>query len=493
MMTTVTQVYEAVIGLEVHAELATRSKMFCGCPVVDSTVAQPNIAVCPVCAGMPGVLPVANRRAVELGLRVALALECSVLPVSIFARKNYFYPDMPKGYQISQYDQPLAVNGRLAIQTSQGERIIRIRRVHLEEDAGKLTHVSKDGQSYSLVDLNRAGVPLLEIVTEPDMHSAEEARAYAMALRSLLRYLGVNSGDMQKGVMRVEPNISIRPVGATTLGNRTEIKNLNSFRALERSALYEIERQSGVLQRGEKVVQETRGWDEGRGATYPQRSKEEADDYRYFPEPDLPPLLVDPDWLEQVRLSLPELPAARFERFQRQYGLSAYDAGVLTADPAAAEYFERVARVAPKAGPKAAANWITGDLYGLLNAAGQEIDAAPVPSEALAELIGMVAAGEINQNTAKTVLSEMFAGGGVKTAGQIVAERGLRQVSDSEQIAGWVAQILDANPAELTSYYAGKETVAKWLFGQVMRLARGQANPQVIQQELDRQLAERRS
>jgi aspartyl-tRNA(Asn)/glutamyl-tRNA(Gln) amidotransferase subunit B len=298
---------------------------------------------------------------------------------------------------------------------------------------------------------------------------------------------------MQKGVMRVEPNISIRPVGATTLGNRTEIKNLNSFRALERSALYEIERQSGVLQRGEKVVQETRGWDEGRGATYPQRSKEEADDYRYFPEPDLPPLLVDPDWLEQVRLSLPELPAARFERFQRQYGLSAYDAGVLTADPAAAEYFERVARVAPKAGPKAAANWITGDLYGLLNAAGQEIDAAPVPSEALAELIGMVAAGEINQNTAKTVLSEMFAGGGVKTAGQIVAERGLRQVSDSEQIAGWVAQILDANPAELTSYYAGKETVAKWLFGQVMRLARGQANPQVIQQELDRQLAERRS
>jgi aspartyl-tRNA(Asn)/glutamyl-tRNA(Gln) amidotransferase subunit B len=430
---------------------------------------------------------------VELGLRVALALECSVLPVSIFARKNYFYPDMPKGYQISQYDQPLAVNGRLAIQTSQGERIIRIRRVHLEEDAGKLTHVSKDGQSYSLVDLNRAGVPLLEIVTEPDMHSAEEARAYAMALRSLLRYLGVNSGDMQKGVMRVEPNISIRPVGATTLGNRTEIKNLNSFRALERSALYEIERQSGVLQRGEKVVQETRGWDEGRGATYPQRSKEEADDYRYFPEPDLPPLLVDPDWLEQVRLSLPELPAARFERFQRQYGLSAYDAGVLTADPAAAAYFERVARVAPKAGPKAAANWITGDLYGLLNAAGQEIDAAPVPSEALAELIGMVAAGEINQNTAKTVLSEMFAGGGVKTAGQIVAERGLRQVSDSEQIAGWVAQILDANPAELTSYYAGKETVAKWLFGQVMRLARGQANPQVIQQELDRQLAERRS
>ncbi len=301
--------FEPVIGLEVHAELKTHSKMFCSCRVVDSTEAEPNTAVCPVCAGMPGTLPVVNRKAVVFGLRVALALECEVNLTSVFARKNYFYPDLPKGYQISQYEIPLARNGRLVILTSQGEKVIRVRRVHLEEDTGKLTHVSQDGQNYSLVDLNRAGVPLLEIVSEPDLHSAEEVRAYAVALRSLLMYLGVNSGDMQKGVLRIEPNISVRPVGSSQFGTRTEIKNLNSFRALERSVSFEIQRQSELIRRGECVLQETRGWDESQNVTFTQRVKEGEEDYRYFPEPDLPPLVVEQAMLDDVRVHLPELPA----------------------------------------------------------------------------------------------------------------------------------------------------------------------------------------
>ncbi len=484
--------YEAVIGLEVHAELATQSKMFCACPVVDSTQAQPNTAVCPVCAGMPGTLPVVNRQAVELGLRVALALECEIAETSIFARKNYFYPDLPKGYQISQYEQPLARNGRLVIQTSQGERTIRIRRVHLEEDTGKLTHVdaAAHGDAHSLLDLNRAGVPLLEIVTEPDVHSAEEARAYGMALRSLLRYLGVNSGDMQKGVMRVEPNISVRPAGSETLGTRSEIKNLNSFRALERSTAYEIERQSGVLRQGGKVVQETRGWDEGRGVTVVQRTKEEAEDYRYFPEPDLPPLVVTGAWLEGVRAGLPELPAAKLQRFQSQYGLSAYDAGVLIMEPAVARYYETVVQAGSEVTPKLAANWITGDLFGLLNQAGLSLEQAPIPAEALAGLLKLVGQGQINQSTGKAVLAEMFSSG--RSAGEIVAERGLGQISDNAAIAGMVREVLEANPGPVADYLAGKETLAKWLFGQVMRAAQGRANPQVIQAELDRQLGERR-
>ncbi len=482
--------YEAVIGLEVHAELATRSKMFCASPVVDSTTAEPNTAVCPVCAGMPGTLPVINRQAVELGLRVALALECEIPEVSIFARKNYFYPDLPKGYQISQYEQPLAVNGRLTIQTSQGERVIRIRRVHLEEDTGKLTHTTgPDGRPCSLLDLNRAGVPLLEIVTEPDVHNAEEARAYGMALRSLLRYLGVNSGDMQKGVMRVEPNISIRPVGSDTLGTRTEIKNLNSFRALERSAAYEIERQADVLRRGGKVMQETRGWDETRGVTVVQRSKEEAEDYRYFPEPDLPPLVVERAWLEAVRAGLPELPAAKLARFQSQYGLSAYDAGVLTMEPAVADYYEAALRAAPDVTPKSLSNWISGDLFALLNQAGVGLDESKVGPQALAQLVQMVAQGQINQNTGKTVLAEMFASG--QSAESIVAGRGLGQLSDAAAIAALVQKVLDDNPGPLAEYRAGKESLAKWLFGQVMRAAQGRANPQVIQKELERQLSQR--
>lgn len=480
--------YEPVIGLEVHAELETRSKMFCSCPVVDTTQAQPNSAVCPVCAGMPGVLPVVNQRAVEYALRVALALECEVAPISIFARKNYFYPDLPKGYQISQYEQPLARHGRLNILTAQGESVVRIRRVHLEEDTAKLTHVTRNGEAYSLVDLNRAGVPLLEIVSEPDLHSAEEVRAYAMVLRSLLRYLGVNSGDMQKGVMRIEPNVSVRPVGSTALGTRTEIKNLNSFRALERGVAYEIQRQTELLRQGKKVRQETVGWDDAREVTFIQRVKEGEDDYRYFPEPDLPPLVVEPAWMEQIHSALPELPAAKFHRFREQYGLNDYDAGVLVAEQAVADYFEQVVKDTPGISPKVVTNWVSGELFGLLNQSGISIDSSKVPPVELAKLVQMVTGGKINSTTAKAVLVEMFATGVSVEA--VVSQGGLRQISDTDSIAPLVSQVLAENPEQVTAYLEGKETLLRWLIGQVMRAARGQANPQVVQKELERQLAE---
>jgi aspartyl-tRNA(Asn)/glutamyl-tRNA(Gln) amidotransferase subunit B len=475
--------YEPVIGLEVHAELRTQSKMFCGCPVVDSVSAPPNTAVCPVCTGMPGSLPVANRMAVEYGLRVALALKCTVNPVSIFARKNYFYPDLPKGYQISQYEEPLAVDGKLAIRTSAGERAIHVRRVHLEEDTGKLTHIT----GGSLIDLNRAGVPLLEIVSEPDMRSVEEVRAYAESLREILRYLEVNSGDMEKGVIRFEANISVRLKGTDELNTRVEIKNLNSFRALERATAFEIARQSRVLAGGGTVEQETLGWDDATETTYSQRSKEDAHDYRYFPEPDLPPLVVDEPWLDRVRAGLPELPDAKRQRFIEQYGLTEYDASVLTSEKAIAEYFDEVVkRKTESVSPKAIANWMTGDLFSLMNQAGVTIADLKVRPEALAELVGLIAAGEINQSTGKAVLSEMFRSG--KSAGEIIEVRGLKQVSDESLLAGLVQQVLDENPEQVASYKAGKETVANWLFGQVMRKAAGRANPQVVRSELERQL-----
>ena len=487
--------FEAIIGLEVHAELETKSKMFCSCPVVDSTAAEPNSAVCPVCTGMPGVLPVVNIRAVEYALRVALALECEIAPISIFARKNYFYPDLPKGYQISQYEQPLARYGYLTILTSTDERLIRIRRVHLEEDTGKLTHISEDEEPYSLVDLNRSGVPLLEIVTEPDLHTVEEVRSYATGLRSILRYLGVNSGDMQKGVMRIEPNISVRPAGSKEMGTRVEIKNLNSFRALERSVEYEIKRQSEQLRLDQPVIQETVGWDEGQGVTFTQRVKETEDDYRYFAEPDLPPLVVESDWIEQIRAGLPELPAEKFHRFCQQYQINEYDAGVLVAERAVADYFEAAVKAADadlesEVSPKLVSNWLTGEFFGLLNQSGLSIEQARITPEALASLIQMVAKSSINQNTAKNVLREMFDSG--KSANEIVAEENLQQISDSNRIAEIVKQVLAENPSQVGEYLDGKDTIAKWLFGQVMRAAKGQANPTVVKAELDQQLAELR-
>ena len=475
---------EPVIGLEVHAELNTRSKMFCACPVVDATTAEPNTAVCPVCAAMPGALPVVNKEAVAQGIKVALALGCTINQVSIFARKNYFYPDLPKGYQISQYELPLAEHGTLTIRTAEGERQIRVRRAHLEEDTGKLTHVhTDDGETYSLVDLNRAGVPLLEIVSEPDMRSVEEAKAYAMALRQLLRYLGVNSGDMEKGVIRFEANVSVRWKGTDDLNTRTEIKNLNSFRALEQSVIQEIERQSELLRRGEPVIQQTMGWDEARGVTVPQRSKEEAHDYRYFPEPDLPPLEVTPEWIAELQAELPELPHARYHRFQEAYGLTPYAADVLTAERTTADYFEEAVQAADtQISPQTIANWISGELFGLLNQAGKAITASPVSPQALADLLQRIAAGEINNNTGKRVLAEMFSSG--KSAEEIIEAQGLRQVSDDALIAAWVAEVLEAHPKEVATYLGGKEGVANFLFGQVMRKARGQADPRVVRQAL---------
>ncbi len=484
--------YEAVVGLEVHAELATQSKMFCGCAVVDSTQAAPNTYVCPICAGLPGSLPVINERAVEFALRVALALNCSIPEMNVFARKNYFYPDLPKGYQISQYELPLGVNGWIEIETSGGPRRVRIRRVHLEEDTGKLFHSGEAGHGqseHSLVDLNRAGVPLLEIVTEPDLHTAEEVRAYGIQLRAVLRYLGVNAGDMEKGVIRFEPNISVRPAGSAELRTRTELKNLNSFRALERGTQYEIERQIQVWESGGQVRQETLGWSEAAGRTVPQRGKEHAHDYRYFPEPDLPPLVLDRAWVARVGAALPELPAARRARFVADYGLSRYDAELLVEEPAVAEYFERAAAAQPagQRNPKALANWITGELFRLMNQAGQAIGQAPIAPAQLAELNGLVAAGALNLNTAKTVFEAMFRTG--RSAGEIVAEHGLGQVSDTDEITALVAGVMAANPGELATFLAGKTTVEQWFFGQVMRQLRGRGNPQVIRQALAQALA----
>lgn len=475
--------YEPVIGLEVHAELRTGSKMFCSCEVVDSTLAAPNTAVCPVCSGMPGTLPVVNQKAVEIALRVALALDCTINPTSIFARKNYFYPDLPKGYQISQYEDPLAVKGKLAVRTSEGEQVISVRRVHLEEDTGKLTHFEGEGASYSLVDLNRAGVPLLEIVSEPDLHSAEAAHAYGEALRAVLQYLGANSGDMEKGVIRFEANISVRPKGTTGLGTRTEVKNLNSFRAMDRSIAYEIGRQSRILSEGGLVEQETLGWSDARNATYSQRSKEDAHDYRYFPEPDLPPLVVDDEWVKRISKGLPELPHAKYIRFMSEYALNAYNAWRLTQDREVANYYEKVALLAPA---QNAANWILGDLFSLMNQADIPLGQLKLQPEALAGLVNLVSNGQINQQSGKEVLAEMFSSG--KSASEIVDARGLNQLSDETFISDLVRQVLGENLKEVASYKAGKAGVANFLFGQVMKKAAGKANPQVVRAELDRQL-----
>ncbi len=483
--------YEPVIGLEIHAELLTQSKMFCGCPVVDLTQASPNSAVCAVCAGMPGTLPVLNRQAVELGLRVALALQCQVAPISLFARKNYFYPDLPKGYQISQYEYPLAQHGQMSILTAEGRRLIRIHRVHLEEDTGKLTHVHKDKESYSLVDLNRAGVPLLEIVTEPDIHTLEELRVFSEEMRHLLRILEVNSGDMEKGVIRFEANVSLRPLGSQELGTRVEIKNLNSFRALIRATAYQIEQQMATLQRGEAVDQETLGWDDAKEVTFSQRSKEEAHDYRYFPEPDLPPLVVEREWLEHVAATLPELPSARMERFQTQYGLSVEETRLLIEDYVIADYFEETVKAAAEISPHMIASWITGELFAWLNQSGERLEEIKVTPVALGELLRLATQGEINLNTAKMVLNEMLRDG--HTASQIIGEHGLKQISDETQIAGWVEQVLNEHPQELKIYLSGKETLANWFFGQIMQIAGRRADPKQVQRELEKQLNDRKN
>lgn len=479
-------IYKTDIGLEVHVELATRSKMFCSCAVVDTTTAPPNSSVCEVCSGMPGVLPVINRNAVELAMKAALALNCIVIETSFFARKNYFYPDLPKGYQISQYEYPLAVNGFILINTPKGEKSIRVRRAHLEEDTGKLTHVSKEGGTYSLVDLNRAGVPLLEIVSEPDMHSVEDVRAYSRKLRAILRWLGVSSGNMEKGTMRFEANLSMRPEGCEELGTRVEIKNLNSFRAMEVAIIYQMDIQRTKLDKGEKVKQQTLGWSESQGKTIAQRSKEEANDYRYFPEPDLPPLVVENSWIEAVKVSMPELPDVRWVRYRDAYGFTGEDIERLLEDKSVSDYFEACLAAAPKLAPQRVANWLLTDLFAWLNQNGKSFMDMGLSPEAFIQLLAVVDDGTINQNTGKEVLAEMLASG--KTAEAIIAEKGLKQVSDGSLITTLVAKAIEDNPGEVKSYLAGKETVANWLFGQVMRAAQGKANPQVVKEELNRQL-----
>jgi aspartyl-tRNA(Asn)/glutamyl-tRNA(Gln) amidotransferase subunit B len=483
------QVWEPVIGLEVHAELLTLSKMFCSCAVIqDYATALPNTHVCPVCMALPGSLPVINARAVEFVNKTGLALGCAIGEFNIFARKNYFYPDLPKGYQISQYEYPLCKQGWLEIETSVGPKRIGITRVHLEEDTGKLTHV--DGAS--LVDLNRAGVPLMEIVSEPDLRSVDEVKAYATKLHMLLRYIGVSSGDMEKGVMRFEANISIRPVGSSELFTRTEVKNLNSFRTLVRATEYEIARQIRLVESGGQVVQETMGWNETHGETYPQRGKEHAHDYRYFPEPDLLPLEISRDEVERIRATLPELPDAKRDRFVADYGLSRYDANLLTTERAVADYFEAcVSNLRPPAyNFKTVANWITGELFRLMNETGTDIEQVKVRPGDLVALIGLVGAGQVNQNTAKAVFAEMYATGQPPSA--IIGRRGLAQVSDADELGAIVERVLDENPKQVGEYLGGKEPLFKWLLGQVMKATRGQANPQVAQEVLKSALDRRR-
>ncbi|GMQ78229.1 MAG: Asp-tRNA(Asn)/Glu-tRNA(Gln) amidotransferase subunit GatB [Anaerolineae bacterium] len=477
-------IYEPVIGLEIHAELSTNSKMFCGCRVVDSVEAAPNSAVCPVCLGMPGMLPVINKRALEFAIRVALALNCTIQHHNVFARKNYFYPDLPKAYQISQYELPLATNGWLDLDIGHGNlKRINIRRVHMEEDTGKLTHVEEDG--CSLVDFNRSGVPLLEIVSEPDLRSVKEARLYAVKIRQILKYLQVNTGDMEKGVIRFEANISLRQTGSHSLGTRTEIKNLNSFRILSDALDYEIVRQESILQAGGVIFQDTLGWSENQGKTFSQRGKEEAHDYRYFPEPDLPPLEISSDWIADIRRSLPELPDDKVSRYQEELSLNAYESNVLTEERPIAEFFESAVAAGGK--PKSVAKWMVNDLFNLMNENKASIEEIKITPAALVDLIRIVDDGLVNRNTAKDILAEMFNTG--KEANDIVADKKLAQISDETQIGEIVADVLRENPEQLALFLSGKEQIRGWFFGQVMRAAKGKANPKMVNDALSRQLS----
>ena len=479
--------YEAVIGVEVHCQLRTASKMFCACST-DYDGAPPNTHTCPVCLGLPGALPTINRRAVEHVLATGLALEASIPPATRWDRKNYFYPDLPKGYQISQYDLPLASKGRLAFDTSDRPFEVRVTRAHLEEDTAKLVH-GRDaaGRAVSLVDFNRSGTPLMEIVTEPDIRTAEQARRYAEELQLLLRSIGASDADMERGQLRVEANVSLRPRGRQEFGTRVEIKNMNSFRSVERAIASEIERQAAALDSGEGVVQETRGWDEDRGTTYRMRVKESSDDYRYFPEPDLPPLTINPAWLAAVRAGLTELPAARRVRYQDELGLSAYDAGVLVADPDATRLFEAVIAADASLEPRAVATWVTGEYLGLRNrtAAGT----VAVDAVELAHLVREVADGSISRANAREVLTLHVETG--EPAAALIAAKGFRQISDASALEDAVRVALEGNPAAVADYRVGKVQAVGFLVGQVMKATRGQANAAVVGDLVRRMLDER--
>ncbi len=475
--------YEPVIGLEIHVQLATATKIFCGCPT--GFGAPPNTNVCPVCLGLPGALPVLNREAVELALKAALALNCQIHQHSRFARKNYFYPDLPKGYQISQYDEPFSENGRVEIVVDGVRKSIGITRIHMEDDAGKSMHEGfKDSARYSYVDLNRCGTPLCEIVTEPDLRSSDEAYALLTEIKQVLQFVGVSTCDMEKGHLRCDANVSVRPRGTLPFGTKAEVKNLNSFRFLKQALDYEIARQVAVIESGGTVEQETRLYDPDSGETAGMRSKEHAHDYRYFPEPDLVPLRIADEWLSAIRATMPELPGRKRARFISEFGLREYDADVLTSTRAASEYFETAARVSGE--PRAAANWVMGDLMGLLKTEARDIADAPVSAGNLGDLVKRIAAGEISGKMAKEIFAKMFASG--EPAAAIIEREGLKQISDTDELQRTVADVIAKNPKQVEQYKGGKTAVLNYLVGQVMRATRGQANVAAVTELLKKML-----
>jgi aspartyl-tRNA(Asn)/glutamyl-tRNA(Gln) amidotransferase subunit B len=475
--------YEPVIGLEVHVQLGTRPKIFCGCLMEFG--AAPNTNVCPVCLGLPGALPVLSREAVELAMKGAMALNCTIPPVSRFARKNYFYPDLPKGYQISQYDEPLAVHGWVDIDVDGRRKRIGVTRVHMEDDAGKSQHEGfRDSDRFTYVDLNRCGSPLIEIVSEPDMRSADEAFAYVTEVKQALQFVEVSTCDMEKGHLRCDANVSVRLKGAEKFGTRAEVKNVNSFRFLKQAIEYEIARQVAILESGGRIIQETRLYDPDSGETASMRSKEDAHDYRYFPEPDLVPLRISDAWRESVRETMPELPPIKRARFIEAYGLREYDAQVLTATRAVSEYFEEVAAVSQD--PKIAANWVMGDLAGLLKAAGKEITESPVAARELGALVALIVKGELSGKLAKEVLPKMFESG--ETAAAVIEREGLKQISDTGALEKIIDEVMAASPKQIEQYRGGKTTVIGYLVGQVMKASRGQANPATVNELLKTKL-----
>jgi aspartyl-tRNA(Asn)/glutamyl-tRNA(Gln) amidotransferase subunit B len=472
--------FEPVIGLEVHAQLKTRTKIFCSCSTEFG--APPNTHTCPVCLGMPGVLPVLNKRVVDFTLRMAVATHCRIDRESRFARKNYFYPDLPKGYQISQYELPVAREGFVHIQLEGARKRIGITRIHMEEDAGKLIHDPR--RPISKVDFNRTGVPLMEIVSEPDIRSPEEAGAYLKQLRSIVRYLEISDGNLEEGSFRCDANVSIMPEGAGEFGTRAEIKNLNSFKHVEKALQYEIERQKDRLMEGRKVVQETRLWDAEQGRTFSMRGKEDAHDYRYFPDPDLLPLVIDDAWIDSIRRNMPELPDDKKDRFMTSYGLSEYDAGILTASRELADYFETCLEDFNQ--PKQVSNWVTGPLLGLLNTGDNDISHAPISPQMMAGLLQMIDDGTISNKIARTVFDEMAASG--KSAREIVAEKGLVQVTDTGALDAVIRDVLSRSEKEVMAYKSGKTRLMGFFVGQVMRETQGKANPKLVNEILRERL-----
>ena len=467
--------YETVIGLEVHVQIKTKTKIFCSCSTEFGS--RPNENTCPICLGMPGVLPVLNKRFLESSMRACLATHCTIEPMNRFARKNYFYPDLPKGYQISQFELPLGTNGYININVDGTKKRIGLTRIHMEEDAGKLIHgenLGSPGKSY--VDFNRTGVPLCEVVSEPDLRSSEEARAYLIELKSILEYTGVSDCNMEEGSLRCDANVSIRPIGQKEFGTRTELKNLNSFKFIQKAIEYEVDRQTKILDQGDTVKQETRLYDSDRGETFPMRSKEEAHDYRYFPDPDLVPIMIDETWVEKLRQTIPELPEQKRERFVKSYGIPEYDTGVLTSSAPLADYFEKCTALFPH--PKTISNWMMGDLLRELKKDSRDIVDCPVSPSALVDLLKLIQSGTISGNIAKGVFEEMYRT--QNSAGSIVEEKGLKQITDSSAIEKIVAEVIQANPGQVEEFKGGKEKVLGYLVGQVMKASKGKANPGMV-------------